>query len=115
MDRITENSILFDIYGGLLTEKKRQVMELYYEDDLSLAEIADEQGISRAAVHDALKSAENNLREYENHLKVATEYRKRQEMVEALKSKINTLVLSEEPSNREVLKEINQILDCLEE
>ena len=68
MDESVRESLLFDKYGGLLTEKQRGVMEHYHEENLSLSEIAEEYGISRAAVHDALKKAENKLAEYESVL-----------------------------------------------
>ena len=89
MDQIAATSILFDIYGGLLTEKKREVMELYHEENLSLSEIAEVKGISRAAVHDALKSAENSLAEYEAKLGLAEAYLKRLEIVDTLRRSIN--------------------------
>ena len=85
MDQIAATSILFDIYGGLLTEKKREVMVLYHEENLSLSEIAEEQGVSRAAVHDALKSAEKNLRDYEHKLGLAAAYMRRQDAVQELR------------------------------
>ena len=50
MNRIVRESLLFDFYGELLTAKKRRVMSLYHEENWSLAEIAEELGISRAAV-----------------------------------------------------------------
>ena len=68
MERIEKISLLYDFYGRLLTEKQRQVMELYHEENLSLAEIAEEFGISRQGVHDSLKKAEHLLTEYENKL-----------------------------------------------
>lgn len=64
----TEISQLFDIYGSLLTEKQRESFNLYFNEDLSITEIAEESGISRAAVHDALKTAEKALLEYEGKL-----------------------------------------------
>ena len=54
-------SLLFDLYGALLTEKKRKVLSLYHEEDMSLSEIAEDSGISRAAVYDSLRSAEDAL------------------------------------------------------
>ena len=68
MESIEKISLLYDFYGGLLTEKQRQVMELYHEENLSLAEIAEEFGISRQGVHDTLKKAEHLLTEYEDKL-----------------------------------------------
>lgn len=74
IDEITEASLLYDFYGQLLTKRKQQVMELYHEENLSLSEIADEFGISRAAVHDSLKSAEKSLREYEEKLGLVAKF-----------------------------------------
>ncbi len=68
MNDIARESLLFDFYGQLLTERKRSVMELYHEENLSLSEIAERFGISRAAVHDSLKSAEKQLLNYEEKL-----------------------------------------------
>ena len=68
METIEKISLLYDFYGKLLTEKQRQVMELYHEENLSLAEIAEEFGISRQGVHDTLKKAEHLLTEYEDKL-----------------------------------------------
>lgn len=56
---------LFDIYGGLLTEKQRNCLGLYFYDDLSLSEISEELGVSRQAVHDLLKRVEQILERYE--------------------------------------------------
>ena len=55
-------SLLFDYYGDLLTEKQRTCFDLYYNQDLSLGEIAQEAGISRQGVHDSLSRAEAALR-----------------------------------------------------
>ena len=53
-----EISYLLDFYGDVLTEKQRDVMEQYYNDDLSLSEIADNFGITRQGVRDAIKRGE---------------------------------------------------------
>jgi predicted DNA-binding protein YlxM (UPF0122 family) len=61
-------SLLFDYYGGLLPSRQADVFALYHEDDLSLTEIAEQQGISKQGVHDALKRAEAALAGYERKL-----------------------------------------------
>ncbi|MBN1477983.1 YlxM family DNA-binding protein [Candidatus Sumerlaeota bacterium] len=57
-----------DIYGALLTDKQRTFMRLHFEDDLSFGEIAKEYGVSRQAIHDAVKHAEKSLEDYESKL-----------------------------------------------
>ena len=59
---------LLDFYGALLTDKQRQYLEYHFLNDLSLAEIAEEFGVSRQAVHDVLKRSESILEEYESRL-----------------------------------------------
>lgn len=61
---------LFDCYQALLTEKQQQMLELYYEEDLSLAEIAEHYDISRQAVHDNIRRGENALEDYEAKLSI---------------------------------------------
>ncbi|MDD6903219.1 MAG: sigma factor-like helix-turn-helix DNA-binding protein [Candidatus Borkfalkiaceae bacterium] len=63
-------SELLQIYGGLLTEKHRAVAEAYYSLDLSLAEIAEENGVSRQSVSDALAATRKKLDFYEENLKI---------------------------------------------
>lgn len=58
-------SALLDVYGEFLSEKQRSVTEHYYNDDLSLAEIAENEGITRQGVNDLIKRAEAQLAEME--------------------------------------------------
>ena len=60
-----EVAYLLDYYGGMLTEKQREVVDLYYNEDLSLAEISEHAGITRQGVHDSLSRAETALGEFE--------------------------------------------------
>ncbi len=68
MDKVYEETLLFDYYGELLTERQRAVCRLHLAEDWSLAEIAEELSVSRQAVHDTLKKAFAALNEYENKL-----------------------------------------------
>ena len=68
IEDVTKASLLYDFYGRLLTEKQREVMRLYHEENLSLSEIAQEFSISRQGVHDSLKNAEKALVGYEEKL-----------------------------------------------
>ena len=66
--------ILLDFYGGLLTEKQAAALDLYYNQDMSLAEIADEMGISRQGVLAFLKQGEKHLRSFEEKLGLASRF-----------------------------------------
>ena len=69
MDKIYYNN-LYDYYGSLLTDKQKEYYEDYYFNDLSLSEIAENNNVSRNAVHNQLKSAIEKLEFYENNLKL---------------------------------------------
>lgn len=68
MEKLAKMVLLADFYGPLLTEKQRNVWDLHYQQDLSLAEIAEVEHISRQAIHDLLKRTERILAEYEEKL-----------------------------------------------
>ena len=67
-------AVLFDFYGAMLTEKQKDVIDLYYNEDLSLAEIAEHEGISRQGVRDNIKRGEAYLLELEEKLRFAENY-----------------------------------------
>lgn len=64
-------SVLLDHYSAMLTDKQRDVIELYYNEDLSLAEIAENRNISRQGVRDSIKRGEQTLLELEKALGIA--------------------------------------------
>ena len=68
MEKIVEQGLLYDFYGELLTEHQKQIYEAAVYNDMSLTEIADEQGISKQGVHDLIKRCTKSLQEYENKL-----------------------------------------------
>lgn len=114
MDSIARTSLLFDFYGGLLTEKQRQVMEFYHEENLSLAEIAEEFGISKQGVHDTLKKAEKALNDYEEKLGLVERLLETRKAVSEIDRKIDEISLKTD--DRELadgLKEIKNIIDRL--
>lgn len=88
MEDFAKTSMLFDIYGGLLTDKKKRVMEMYHEDDMSLSEIAEELEVSRAAVHDSLRSAERLLCSYEDKLGILADYLRKEKLADELRTHI---------------------------
>ena len=103
----TDISELFDIYGGLLTEKQQDIFRLYFYEDLSLSEIAEEQGVSRAAVHDALKKSERALKEYEGIMGV----RKKKLIAEKALTKVMAKV--EADGREDISKSLRKIMDNL--
>ena len=80
--RKIELAWLTAFYGGLLTDKQRQVLTLHCEEDLSLAEIAQEAGVSRQGVHDMLTRAAQRLFEMEEKLGMAARFRRMEEGLE---------------------------------
>ena len=69
-------TMLLDFYGEILTQRQREFFDLYYNEDLSLAEIAENEGISRQGVRDSIKRAEGQLLEYEERLHLAARFRR---------------------------------------
>lgn len=84
MAKNMEISLLFDFYGDMLTEKQRDVVELYYNDDLSLAEIAENEGITRQGVRDSIKRAESQLLEMEERLGLARRFHTMKDGIESI-------------------------------
>ena len=73
-DKDLRISVLLDHYGAMLTDKQREVIDLYYNDDLSLAEIAEQEGITRHGVRDNIKRGEAQLLEMEQKLHAARRF-----------------------------------------
>ena len=76
MAKNLEISLLLDFYGDMLTEKQRDMVDYYYNDDLSLSEIAENEGITRQGVRDSIKRAEAQMTEMEERLGLARRFRK---------------------------------------
>ena len=74
MEQRVELNYLLDFYGPLLTEHRRELMRLYCEEDLSLAEIADQMEITRQGVSDAVNKAKRQLNDYEAKLGLVARY-----------------------------------------
>ena len=75
MAKNMEIALLFDFYGEALTAKQQNMVELYYNNDLSLAEIAENEGITRQGVRDAVKRAEAQLLEMEDQLHLVQRFK----------------------------------------
>ena len=99
-----EISVLIDNYGVLLTEKQRLIMEYYFNDDLSLAEIAENEGITRQGVLDIIKRCKQTLFEYEEKLQLVSK-------IGILKEKIN--LLDQNIKSNEKVSELVESIDNL--
>lgn len=67
-------SLLLDFYGDILSDRKREIIELYYNEDLSLSEVSEITGISRQGVRDSIKKSESELADLEEKLGLAAKF-----------------------------------------
>ena len=114
MEKNVKVSILCEIYGKLLTEKQLDVLNDYYNNDLSLSEIAENNHITRQAVRDIIKKGEKKLFEYEEKLhfmKRTLNQEKRIEKVLSELTKIQKDYSDEQIAS--VLENIKRELNCL--
>ena len=74
MERFVEQTLLFDFYGELLTERQRQVYTSVILEDYSLSEVAENLGISRQGVHDMIRRCNHTLEEYEKKLHLVEKF-----------------------------------------
>lgn len=74
VEKIVEQTLLFDFYGELLTEHQRQIYEDVVFNDLSLSEVAEERGISRQGVHDMIRRCNKQLSDYEEKLRLVEKF-----------------------------------------
>ena len=97
-------TILLDVYGQLLTEKQRFAIDMYYNEDLSLAEIAEEIDISRQGVRESIKQGEKHLLEYEEQLGVV----KRFKNISAQLEELDTLLEKVDFEGKDRILEISE-------
>ena len=85
MDKIYEQTMLYDFYGELLTDHQRSIYEDAVYNDMSLGEIAEERGISRQGVHDLIRRCDRILQDYESKLHLVERFAKAKETVMEIK------------------------------
>lgn len=103
LERTTKINMLYDFYHPLLTDKQKSYMEMYYEEDYSLGEIAELTEVSRQAVYDTIKRTEQLLMTYEEKLSLYTKYLQREAIIE------NMTALFTEEKNEAALTMIRQM------
>jgi len=109
MDNTTMRTMLLDFYGDLLTEKQREYFDLHYNSDLSLYEIAEQSGVSRQAVWDIIRRAEQSLRDYESKTGLVARAVRRREILSEVESIAAGLPDSEE--KRQILARLKELDD----
>ncbi len=104
-----DKSLLLDFYGELLTEKQRQTCELHWNEDWSLAEIAEQGGLSRQGVWDILRRAEAALREYENKTGLVRRHLERRSEIAAIRRELAGL-LPDTGQSRDILARLEDLM-----
>lgn len=114
IQKFLEINLLYDFYGKLLTKRQLEFIELYYNHDLSLGEIAEQYSISRQGVYDILKRAEKILENYEKKLGLVEKFQlQKQKLSKLYKMLVKLQNVIEE--KEKALEEINRIKEYLEE
>ncbi|MCD8129948.1 MAG: hypothetical protein LUE16_01495 [Lachnospiraceae bacterium] len=91
VEKVVEQSLLYDYYGELLTDHQRRIYEAAVFDNLSLGEIAEETGISRQGVYDLLKRCDGKLKQYEASLHLLERQERVRQLAEAMDGAVTEL------------------------
>ena len=110
MDKILEQTLLYDFYGGLLTDHQKQIYEDVVLNDYSFSEVAEEKGISRQGVHDLIKRCNKILQEYESKLHLVEKFVTIKEQIEEMEKSLRE---TEEPDKEALVRQLNGILENL--
>ncbi len=110
MDKILEQTLLYDFYGELLTDHQKQIYEDVVLNDYSFSEVAEEQGISRQGVHDLVKRCNKILQEYESKLHLVEKFVTIKEQIEEMEKSLRE---TEEPDKEALVRQLNGILENL--
>ena len=114
MDKKVEVSMLLQIYGKLLTEKQYRVIDYYYNEDLSLSEIAENEEITRQGVRDIIKKGEKKLFEYEEKLLFMKKTINQEKLVQHILVNLNKIQKdSSDEKVSNILEEVKKELNCL--
>ena len=114
MEKNVEVSMLLQIYGELLTEKQYRVIDYYYNEDLSLSEIAENEEITRQGVRDIIKKGEKKLFEYEEKLLFMKKTINQEKLVQHILVNLNK-IQKDSPDKKvtNILEEVKKELNCL--
>ena len=107
-------SLLLDFYGDILSERRRELMEMYYNEDLSLSEIAEIAGISRQGVRDSVKKSERELEELEETLGLLERFNKVKLEIKKIGDELDTVAAYCTDDVGKKLRAIKEELDSLD-
>ena len=110
-----EVTLLFDTYGGMLTDKQREYLDMRYNQDMSLGEIAQMQGVSRQAIHDNLLRTENLLRRMEENIGCVKRDLLIRRASEELLAVVTALDASSDPAVQAAKQRLSAVAHMLEE
>ena len=110
MPKNLEVSCLLDFYGDVLSPKQQEIMQQYYNEDLSLAEISENCGITRQGVRDAIKRAESILQDLEDKIQAAKRFRQIEQDLQSLQQLAEQIACL----NQQQQFPIKQIAECCE-
>lgn len=105
LEKTTRMNYLYDFYYSLLTPKQQSYMSLYYLDDYSLGEIAEEYAVSRQAVYDNIKRTEAMLENYEEKLLLFQKFQERKKLIK----RVTELLNEENPSKQAMLEAVAEL------
>lgn len=86
LEKTVRMNILFSFYRNLLTDKQAQYMADYYEEDYTLAEIAENNNVSRQAIYDSIRRTEESLLDYEEKLQLVEEFEARKKILRKIRA-----------------------------
>lgn len=114
MEKKVKISMLWEIYGKLLTEKQYQMIDDYYNNDLSLSEIAENYDITRQAVRDNIKKGENKLFELEEKLLIMKRMLEQEKQIQEILIELSKITdYSSDKKIEKVLNHVREELNCL--
>ena len=114
MEKFVEQTLLYDFYGELLTERQQQVYESVVLEDFSLSEVAEELGISRQGVHDMIRRCNHTLEEYEKKLHLVEKFLSIKEKVHEIDSVLDAYESSAgNQKPQEMIEKIRKISDTI--
>lgn len=112
-----EMCLLFDFYGDILTDKQKELFDLYYNEDLSLSEISEHAGITRQGVRDGIMRAEHILRNMEDKLRLVARYGRIQSQVDEIASCVGDIscINSNHYRNREISGLCTRVMELVKQ